>query len=120
MILTNFLWSSDEERQKYFEDDTPFCPDFMYTGPPPEPPVLQLVPECSTPSITPLAPLIISSSDKLFFISHSIGGSHQEWCLVYVAFQDLVALYPSCLQDSCFLVDFYMDHPRSHVAEWLM
>ncbi len=83
----------------------------MYTDPPPEPPVLSLVPQQSTPSITPLAPLIILSSDKLFFICHSIGGSHQEWHLVSVAFQDSVALYLPCLQDGRFLVDFYMAHP---------
>ncbi len=69
----------------------------MYTGPPPEPLVTPLVPEQSTPSITSLAPLIILSPDKRFFISHSIGGSHQEWRLVHVAFQDSVVLYPSCL-----------------------
>ncbi len=28
-----------------------------------------------------------------------------------VAFQDSVALYPYCLQDGCFLVDFFMAHP---------
>ncbi len=28
-----------------------------------------------------------------------------------VAFQDSVALYPSCLQDGHFLVDFYLAHP---------
>ncbi len=30
-----------------------------------------------------------------------------------VAFQDLAALYPSCLQDGRFLVDFYMAHPTN-------
>ncbi len=30
---------------------------------------------------------------------------------MHVAFQDLVALYPSCLQDGHFLVDFYVAHP---------
>ncbi len=109
--VDKFPWSSDEERRKYFEDDTSFSPDVMYTGPPPEPPVLPLVPEQSTPSITSLVQLIILSPDKLFFISHSIGSSHQEWHLVHVAFQDSVALYPSCLQDGQFLVDFYMAHP---------
>jgi hypothetical protein len=74
--INKFPWSSNKECHKYFEDDTPFCPDVMYIGPPPEPPVSPLVPEQSTPSIKSLAPLIISSSDKLFFISHSIGGSH--------------------------------------------
>ncbi len=76
--IKEFPWSSDEECRQYFEDDTPFCPSIMYTGAPPEPPVLPHVPEHSTPSITSLAPLIISSSDKLFFLSHSIGGIHQK------------------------------------------
>jgi hypothetical protein len=74
--VDEFPWSRKEERRKYFEDDTPFCPDIMYTGPPLKPPVSPLVPEQSTPSITSLAPLIISSPDQLFFILHSIGGSH--------------------------------------------
>jgi hypothetical protein len=97
--VDEYPWSSNEEWRKYFEDDTPFPPDVMYTGPPPEPPVLPLVPEQSTPSIMSLAPLIILSPDKIFFISHSIGGSHQEWRLVHVAFQVSVALYPYCFQD---------------------
>jgi hypothetical protein len=73
--VDEFPWSSDKECCKYFADDLPFSPDVMYTGPPWEPPMLPLVPEQSTPSITSLAPLIILSPDKLFFISHSIGGS---------------------------------------------
>ena len=35
----------------------------------------------------------------------------REWRLVCVAFKDSIALYPSCLQDGRFLVDFYMPHP---------
>jgi hypothetical protein len=73
--IDKFPLSSDKERHEYFEDDTPFCLDVMYTGPPPEPPMSPLVPEHSTPSIMSLAPLIIISSDTLFFISYSIGGS---------------------------------------------
>jgi hypothetical protein len=108
--IDKFPWSSDKERYQYFEDDAPFCPSVMYTGPPPVPPVSPHVPKHSTPSITSLAPLIILSYDKLFFISHSIGGNHREWRLVHVAFQDSVALYPSYLQDNRFLVDFYLAH----------
>ncbi len=70
--VDEFPWSSNKERRKYFEDDTPFFPDIMYTGPPPEPPVSPLVPEQSTLSITSLAPLIILSPDKLVFVSHSV------------------------------------------------
>ena len=84
----------------------------MYTGPPP----LLLLPAepitPSPPSITALAPLIISSTDKLFFIAHKIGSANcYEWHLVRVAFQDSVLLYPPCLQDGRFLVEFYMAHP---------
>jgi hypothetical protein len=104
--IEEFFWSNEEECHQNFEDDTPFFPSVMYTGSPPEPPMSPHVPEHSTPSITSLAPLIISSSDKLFFISHYIGDSHWEWCLVRVAFRDSVASHPSCLQDGHFLVDF--------------
>ena len=76
--IDKFPWSSNKKRHKYFEDYTPFCPYIIYTEPPPEPPVSPLVPEQSTPSIRSLVPFIISSSDKLFFISHSIGGTCRE------------------------------------------
>jgi hypothetical protein len=59
--IKEFPWSNEEERHQYFEDNTPFFPPIMYTGPPPEPPMLPHVPEHSTPSITSLAPLIILS-----------------------------------------------------------
>jgi hypothetical protein len=70
--------------------------------------------EHTPPSITTLSPLIISSSNKLFFISSKIGTADcREWRLVRVAFEDSVALCPSCLQDGRFLVDFYMSHPAN-------
>ncbi len=59
-----------------------------------------------------MAPTIISSTDKLFFIAHKIGTADcRKWRLVRVAFQDSISLYPSCLQDGRFLVDFYTAHP---------
>jgi hypothetical protein len=83
----------------------------MYTGPPLPPPTMPRHKD-TPPTITTLSPLIISSSDKLFFISSKIGTADcHEWRLVQVAFKDSVALYPSCLQDGHFLVDFYMSHP---------
>ncbi len=64
------------------------------------------------PSITLLAPQIIASTDKLFFITHNIGASHcYEWRLVRVAFTDSISLYPASLQDGRFLVEFYVLHP---------
>jgi hypothetical protein len=82
----------------------------MYNSPPPSLPIASK-PEPSAPTILTLAPLIISSTDKLFFIAHKIGTAVcYEWCLVHVAFMDSVSLYPSCLHNGCFLVKFYMAH----------
>jgi hypothetical protein len=93
-------------------DDDPFSPAVMYTGPPPSLPLPAKPANPSSPSITTLAPLIISSTDKLFFIAHKIGTANcYEWRLVRVMFQDSVSLYPPCLQDGRFLVEFYMAHP---------
>jgi hypothetical protein len=109
--LDPFPWRDDEERRLMLSKNDSFCPPVMYTGPPPLPPTMS--PHKDTPpTITTLSPLIISSSDKLFFISSKIGTADCcKWQLVRVAFEDSVALYPSCLQDGCFLVDFYMSHP---------
>jgi hypothetical protein len=108
--LDLFPWHDDEEHQLMLSDDNSFCPPVMYTGPPPLPPTMPR--NKDTPlTITTLSPLIILSSDKLFFISSKIGTADcREWRLVRVAFKDSVALYPPCLQDGCFLVDFYMSH----------
>ncbi len=64
------------------------------------------------PSISTLTTAIIKSSDKLFFISNPIGTNEaQEWRLIRIAFQESMSLYPSCLQDGRFLVEFYICHP---------
>ena len=74
---------------------------------PPIPPQPPLVPPIDT-----LAPKIIQSSSKLFFISHRVPGcSQQEWSLVQVALKDSLKLHPHGLQDGKFLVEFYMCHP---------
>ena len=86
-------------------------PGFYTGGPPP------LAPEYSSPTIPPatiLAQQIIASSDKLFFISNSIGsGDVQEWLLVPVAFTATMSLYFSCLVDGHYLVDFYLPDPSN-------
>jgi hypothetical protein len=52
---------------------------------------------------------IISSRDRLFFISHAIGsGDICKWRLVRVAFEATMSLYSSCLVDGRYLVDFYI------------
>jgi hypothetical protein len=95
--LDPFPWQDDEERCLILSDHDSFCPDVMYTGPPPLHPTLPRHDD-TPPTITTLSPLIISSSDKLFFIPSRIGTADcREWRLVRVAFEDSVALYPSCL-----------------------
>jgi hypothetical protein len=91
-------------------DDRPFSSPIMYNGPPPAPPALPTDPHVPL-SITTLAPHIIASTDKLFFIAHKIGlSSSCEWRLVRVAFTESISLYPSALQDGRFLVEFYVTH----------
>jgi hypothetical protein len=107
--LFPFPWSSEEERHLYLSGDSISTHPIMYTGPPPS------APTYSTPTLPPLSILtrsIIQSSDILFFISHSIGTNNaREWQLVQVALQESMSLYPSCLQDGCFLVKFYISNP---------
>jgi hypothetical protein len=61
--------------------------------------------------ISTLAANILRSNHKLFFILYSLGNSnHREWQLVCVAFEDSIALHPTCLQDGKFLAEFYIAH----------
>jgi hypothetical protein len=92
-------------------DDPPFLPPVMYHGPLPSHP-LALTDSLLPPSISTLAPQIISSTNRLFFIAHKIGAANcSKWHLVQVAFHDSISLYPSALQDGRFLVKFYVVHP---------
>jgi hypothetical protein len=66
------------------------------------------------PPISSLVASIINSQDKLFFISHSLGNPTTcKWRLVRMAFADITALSPLCLQDGRFLVKFYTLHHAS-------
>jgi hypothetical protein len=107
--LLPFPWSSEEECCHYLADNTIKTLQAMYTAPP------LSSPKYSTPTIPSLIILtwsIIQSSDKLFFISNSVGSNDAcKLCLVQVAFQESMSQYPSCLQDGCFLVEFYICHP---------
>ncbi len=106
--LLPFPWSSEAEHHHYLAGNTIKTLKAMHTGLPPS------SPEYCTPTIPPLNILtwsIIQSSDKLFFISNSIGSNDAcKWCLVWVAFQESISWYPSCLQDGRFLVEFYICH----------
>jgi hypothetical protein len=67
-----FPWRDDEERCMVMFDDNPISLPVMYNSPPLLLPIASK-PEPSAPMIATLAPLIISSSNKLFFIAHKIG-----------------------------------------------
>jgi hypothetical protein len=103
-----FPWIDDDERARFFSADEIEEEQVLINGPPTSPAVYTSPP---IPSISTLIASIIASSDWLFFVSHSLGNtSVREWRLVQVAFSDSTALYPSCLQDARFLVEFYTLH----------
>jgi hypothetical protein len=111
--LDPYPWQNDNKQRQLMTDNPPFLPPVMYHGLPPSPP-LALPDSLLPPSITILAPQIISSTDRLFFIAHKIGAANcSKWRLVWVAFQDSILLYPSALQDGRFLVKFYVVHPSN-------
>ncbi len=110
--LFPYPWSHNKEFNAYLSNDSPSTIPGFYIGPPPS------APNFIAPTIRPsavLAQQIIKSSDKLFFISNSIGsGNVQEWRLVHVAFKASMATYSSCLIDGQYLVDFYISHPSDY------
>ena len=76
------------------------------TRPPTQAPIIPSVPE-----IGPLTASILSSDDKLFFISHRVPVSAMtEWTLACVYLQQSVQAHPAALQDGRFLVDFFTCH----------
>jgi hypothetical protein len=81
----------------------------LYTGPPPSGPTPY------TPTIPPtnvLAQSIISSANKLFFLSIPIGsGKVCEWHFIQLALEVLMSSNSSCLVDGQYLVDYYICHP---------
>jgi hypothetical protein len=103
--INPFPWSSNNERVHFFAKEPPLITPLMYNGPPPSPPFAPPSVSQDAPSIMDLVPLIIVSTDKLFFILHKVGTSCLEWCMVHVALKDYFSLYRACLQDGCFLVD---------------
>jgi hypothetical protein len=103
-----FPWLDDNERlQIMSRDDFEEAP-ILYTGLPPS---LAAPHPPSTHIMSALVASIINSSNCLFFIAHSLGNpTTRKWRLVCVAFANSTALYPSCLQDGQFLVEFYTLH----------
>jgi len=109
--LDPYPWWNEDERRRILSDDPPISPPVMYHGPPPSPPAIHTS-KPTPPTIVELAPKIIASANKLFFIAYKLGSSScREWRLIRVAFADTISLYPSALQDRRFLVEFYVLHP---------
>ena len=87
-------------------DEPPFtAPSHVQQPPTPAPQ------SSSPPTITKLAPHIITSTNKLLFIAYALGKANRERHLVRVAVNDSISLYPSTFQDGWFLVEFYVSHP---------
>ena len=106
--LFPFPWMPGEYEQLLRSQNSIEHSSVLYTGPPPAAPTVAAPP---TPEISAIAADIVRSTDKLFFIAHSLGDStYREWRLVRVAFEDSMALHPTCLQDGKFLVEFYIAH----------
>jgi hypothetical protein len=112
--LFPYPWSHNEEFNELLSDESSstIVPGF-YTGPPP------FAPKCTKPPTIPpaaiLAQQLTQSSDKLFFISNSVGsGDVREWRVVRVAFEASMVSYSSCLVDGRYLVDFYISHPSDY------
>jgi hypothetical protein len=103
-----FPWLNKGERRLIMGGNHPTIEPILNNGPTPSPAIN------TPPTIPPISSLvtsILSSSDKLFFISHLLGNPNiREWRLVRVAFQDSTSLSPSCLQDGQFIVEFYTLH----------
>jgi hypothetical protein len=75
--LDPYPWRNEDERRRFMTDDSPFNPPVMYNGPPPSPPTPAMQ-SSSPPTITDLAPRIITSTDKLFFIAYALGEATRE------------------------------------------
>jgi hypothetical protein len=103
-----FPWSNNDERCLIMDGDHSSVEPILYNGPSPSPATYS---PRTIPPISSLIASILSSSDRLFFISHSLENPNtHEWRLVQVAFLDSTSLSPSCLQDGWFIVKFYTLH----------
>ncbi len=106
--LCLFPWINGKEQTGVM-----LCDDFeeasiFYHGPPPS---LAVPMPPSTPILSMLVAAIITLSDQLFFISHSLGNpTTHKWCLVCIALSNSTTLSPSYLKDGWFLVEFYTLH----------
>ncbi len=108
--LAPFEWSNDAEFQRYINGDFITTLPVLNTGPPPAAPQHAIL---SLPAIPLLTAAIIQSTDKLFFVSHSIGSNDaREWQLARVAFKTLChCILHARRMDGTFLNSTYATHP---------
>ena len=86
-----------------FHNKTPISVSNAYTVPP------------TIPQFSSLIQSIISSEDKLFFISYSLlNQTRKEWKLVQLDFTQSMLKYPTCLQDGKFIMNFLIQHPKDN------
>jgi hypothetical protein len=112
--IAPFPWLSNDKYWHYLEGDSVTTLPVLTTGPPP-PPAAPAHSVPTVPEIYLLTAAIIKSTNRLFFVSHSIGANDAcEWHLAQVAFTDSISVYPLCTLDSRFLFEFYICHP----ADW--
>ena len=68
------------------------------------------------PTLPPFSSIIqsiISSEDKLFFISYCLANqTRREWKLVQLDFKQSMLKYHNCLQDGKFIMNFLIQHPK--------
>ena len=109
--IAPFPWADDSEYERYMAGDSISKILVLTTGPP------SATPNHPIPSVLAihlLTAAIIRSTDRLFFVSHSIGANDaREWRLARVAFNDSVSIYLSCTLDGRFLFEFYICHPAN-------
>ena len=81
-----FPWANDDEFQRYIHGDSITKLPALAMGSPPAAPAHSIP---KIPAIHLLTAAIISSVDRLFFVSHSTGANtSREWRLVRIAFSN--------------------------------
>lgn len=104
-----YPWSYEGEEEIVFRDNSVDSTTTMYHGPPPSPPRTAVQP--NLPALSDLTVSLVTSKDRLFFISLAIEGtSRHEWHLVRVNLDSSMSQHKTCLQDGKFLVEFYKLH----------
>ena len=122
LLAECFDWNEGEEQTVLANDSLCERVEMFSTNVLPSPlsPTVSPVPP-TLPLIGPLVASLLSSVNKLFFISHLVPGSGvTEWSLVRVAMRDSLRKHPNCTQDGRFLVDFILATLRTNCSTLLI